>query len=96
VRTPKTFVKREAEDLLVGAGMGDSAKGRKHAAISGRVWHSKKVRVVRPVPPEMEVLGRLVVVGREGLVWGSGLYEIMLREDDAGDGRGELFSDEGD
>lgn len=60
MRMPRSFVKREAELCDAGPWMGERAKGREAAAISAGVWWSMKVRVVRPVPPEMEeVLGEV-------------------------------------
>jgi hypothetical protein len=57
MRMPRILVSREAVPWLEGPGMGERAKGLEEAASSGRVWWSRRVRAVRPVPPEMEPLG---------------------------------------
>jgi hypothetical protein len=53
VRMPRILVRSETELWLVGPGMGERLKGLAVAAISGMVWQSMNVRIVRPVPPEM-------------------------------------------
>lgn len=68
---PRVLVRSEAVLRLEGPGMGERAKGLNDAAISGTVWQSMKVRVVWPVPPEMEALGGVNWDGRIAGVWGS-------------------------
>ena len=59
MRTPKSLVNQDAEDLLFGAGMGDNAKGFRVSESSSKVTWSTMERAVAAVPPDMDPLDKL-------------------------------------